>query len=245
MGPALPMGDDFEGLAYLHGCLRQSPGELVVTDGDFGRAYLRDSWAARFLERMFATYTVLFVGYSHKDTVMSYLGRSLGPAQERFALTSEPDASHWKGLRILPVGYPMVGESHEALTLAVNGWASWASMGLLDHRQRISQLVATAPSQVPDEQSYLETVINDIDQFGFFAEFARGKEWLDWIAVIPTFQIIFDAFAIESELTRRIAYWFAEHFVMDECSRRMPWRWHRLRGSIQQHVVVRDRPPTA
>lgn len=52
--PALPMGDDFTGIVYLHGSLRQEPKWLVVTDGDFGRAYLRDAWAARFLERMFA-----------------------------------------------------------------------------------------------------------------------------------------------------------------------------------------------
>jgi hypothetical protein len=78
--PALPMGDDFTGIVYLHGSLRQEPKRLVVTDGDFGRAYLRDAWAARFLERMFATYTVLFVGYSHNDVVMRYLERSLDPA---------------------------------------------------------------------------------------------------------------------------------------------------------------------
>ena len=60
IGPALPMGDDFTGIVYLHGSLRQEPRHLIVTDGDFGRAYLRDAWAARFLERMFATYTGLF-----------------------------------------------------------------------------------------------------------------------------------------------------------------------------------------
>lgn len=78
LAPALPMSDDFDGLAYLHGKLGQQPSRLVVTDEDFGRAYLRDAWAVRFLERMFATYTVLFIGYSHGDVVMSYLGLLLG-----------------------------------------------------------------------------------------------------------------------------------------------------------------------
>ena len=86
MAPALPLGDDFTGVVYLHGCLRQDPGALVVTDSDFGRAYLRDAWAARFLERMFATYTVLFIGYSHNDVVMSYLARALRADSARFVL---------------------------------------------------------------------------------------------------------------------------------------------------------------
>ena len=51
---------------------------LIVTDKDFGRAYLRDAWAARFLERMFASFTVLFIGYSHDDVVMRYLARASG-----------------------------------------------------------------------------------------------------------------------------------------------------------------------
>jgi len=51
---------------------------LIVTDEDFGRAYLNDAWAARFLDRMFATFPVLFVGYSHSDTIMKYMARGLG-----------------------------------------------------------------------------------------------------------------------------------------------------------------------
>ncbi len=37
---------------------------LIVTDKDFGRASLRNAWAAQFLERTFASFTVLFVGRS-------------------------------------------------------------------------------------------------------------------------------------------------------------------------------------
>lgn len=61
VAPALPMGDDFDGVVHLHGCLREVP-RMIATDSDFGRAYLLDAWAARFLERMFSLYAVLFVG---------------------------------------------------------------------------------------------------------------------------------------------------------------------------------------
>ena len=90
--PSLPLGDDFIGIVYLHGSLRRPPRQLVVTDADFGQAYLRDAWATRFLERMFGRYTVLFVGYSHNDVVMSYLARGLRSNTTRYVLTSSPDS---------------------------------------------------------------------------------------------------------------------------------------------------------
>src|SRR5277367_330280 len=84
--PALPMGDQFEGLVYLHGCLCQQADNLILTDRDFGRAYLTDAWAARFLERMFGSYAALFIGYSHNDVIMKYLARGLGRSKDRFIL---------------------------------------------------------------------------------------------------------------------------------------------------------------
>ena len=34
--PALPLGDDFEGIVYLHGSARVKPHAMVLTDKDFG-----------------------------------------------------------------------------------------------------------------------------------------------------------------------------------------------------------------
>ncbi len=139
MAPALPMGDDFAGIVYLHGSLRQESRHLIVTDKDFGRAYLRDAWAARFLERMFSSFTVLFIGYSHDEVVMRYLARSLGRQSGRYVLTSGPDASKWGPLGIEPISYEVRASSHAALARAISGWARLLSMGLLDHRQQIAR----------------------------------------------------------------------------------------------------------
>jgi hypothetical protein len=214
--PALPLGDDFTGLVYLHGRLGRPVRQLVVTDADFGQAYLRDAWATRFLERMFSRYTVLFIGYSHTDVVVSYLGRGLRANNARFVLTDDPDSLHWRRLRITPVAYPNPDRSHRALSDAILGWASWASMGLLDHRQRVAQLVAAAPSQIPEEMSYLEAVIADSNTVGFFAEHARGPEWPSWAATRDEFQRLFNPAAEGSDCTRTLASWFAECYVMEE-----------------------------
>ena len=68
--PALPRGDDFEGIVHLHGCLGDKLTDLVLTSRDFGRAYLTEAWASRFLYDLFRKYATLFVGYSHDDVVM-------------------------------------------------------------------------------------------------------------------------------------------------------------------------------
>ena len=60
--PALPLGHEFNGIVYLHGCIDRELKDLVLTDQDFGRAYLTYGWAARFLQAMFSNYTTLFIG---------------------------------------------------------------------------------------------------------------------------------------------------------------------------------------
>ncbi|KUK82574.1 MAG: hypothetical protein XD96_0775 [Petrotoga mobilis] len=89
--PALPLGHQFSGIIYLHGCVDQKPEELILTDKDFGRVYLTEGWATRFLVEVFGNYKVLFVGYSHNDLPMEYLGRGLPPETTRFALVPEEE----------------------------------------------------------------------------------------------------------------------------------------------------------
>jgi len=60
--PALPLGYDFTGIVHVHGALPRAR-DLVLTDADFGRAYLTEGWGRRFLVDVFREFTVLFVGY--------------------------------------------------------------------------------------------------------------------------------------------------------------------------------------
>jgi SIR2-like protein/uncharacterized protein DUF4020 len=255
-GPALPMGDDFDGLVYLHGELRQAPNNLILTDRDFGRAYLTDAWASRFLERMFAAYDVLFIGYSHKDVVMTYLARGLRTRSDRtrYALTPEPDDASWPRLRIAPLEYRIDDGSHDAGVVFLEGWARHASMGLLHHRQQIAQLVVAAPSDVPEETSYLESVLADEALAGFFTEFARGPQWLSWVAGRPEFRALLDPNATVPPSARALAWWFTEHFMVSEEHTRHALTmlqtgggsvgaelWHAIGARLHGHP--RPRPP--
>jgi Domain of unknown function (DUF4020)/SIR2-like domain len=216
LAPALPMGNDFAGLVYLHGTLGQPPSRLVVTDGDFGRAYLRDAWAARFLERMFAEFSVLFIGYSHGDVVMRYLARALGPDGHRYVLTDAPEARDWTELGLQPLGYEVVDGSHANLGDALDRWAEIAGMGLLDHRARIASLVSSPPSGIPEETSYVEELITDPDRARLFTEFARTIEWLDWASTQPIFKSLLTRRSEQSDAGRHLADWFVQFYVMEE-----------------------------
>lgn len=79
--PALPDGDQFAGLVHLHGAVCR-PQEMILTESDFGKAYVTKARAARFLVDLFSTYTVLFVGYSLNDILVRYLARSIPPTSK-------------------------------------------------------------------------------------------------------------------------------------------------------------------
>ena len=102
--PALPLGDDFEGIVYLHGAVTRDPESLVLTDKDFSRAYITRGWARHFLLDVFAKWPVLFVGFSHSDTILTYLARGLPTGTKRFALIQEEDRERSKP-STLPASY--------------------------------------------------------------------------------------------------------------------------------------------
>ena len=62
-------------VVHLHGRILSNGGaaDLVLTAADFGRAYLTERWAARFVTEVFREFTVVFVGYSLGDPVMGYM----------------------------------------------------------------------------------------------------------------------------------------------------------------------------
>lgn len=68
----------WQGIVHLHGgCGDANDGNhdnLTFTAADFGRAYLTEGWAARFLTELFLrTRAILFVGYSVSDPVIKYI----------------------------------------------------------------------------------------------------------------------------------------------------------------------------
>ncbi|WNG82390.1 SIR2 family protein [Mycobacterium sp. ITM-2016-00316] len=214
LGPALPLGDDFTGIVYIHGRLDQQHRYLVATDEDFGKAYLNDAWAARFLDRMFGEYPVLFVGYSHNDTIMKYLARGLGGRSEkRYVLTSDPDDTFWRRLGITPIQCLRAQQP-----VLLNDWAARSVEGLLGARERVKIIVTEQePPLIPESASFLEEILASKETVRFFTEYARGDAWLLWADNRPEFATLFhSSTAVDGEITRALSFWFAENFVTEE-----------------------------
>ena len=119
--PRLPVPKGrWDGLVYLHGLLTENPSEndlerLVVSSGDFGRAYLTEHWAARFVTELLRNFVVCFVGYSIDDPVMRYMVDAIAAEKESplemFAFGSffkgkEEDAKRkWRAKNVTPILY--------------------------------------------------------------------------------------------------------------------------------------------
>ncbi|MDE0115149.1 MAG: DUF4020 domain-containing protein [bacterium] len=212
---AFPQREGFTGIVYLHGSVKEPAEHLVVTDADFGKAYLEAPWtAAQFLSGVFRSSTVLFVGYSHDDTLMEYLARSL-PAREtdRFALCQqdETESRLWHQRGITPISYG----GHEALPELLQKWAKRARMGVLEHRQRVEGIARGTPPLSREDESCLLEAVKAPEQVRFFTESARGEEWLRWAKDLPDFKRIFDSRA-ELQANDLWIRWFVEHFALSD-----------------------------
>lgn len=221
--PALPMGDDFEGLVYLHGHLKQPTHRLVLTDKDFGSAYLHDAWAARFLERMFRARVVLFIGYSHSDVVMQYFARALGRQSARYVLTHNPEDRNWQTWGITPVGYQANGTSHAALPVVLEKWGRLASMKRLEHVAHVQEIVSAGIPAIPEEVSYLEATLADAERVRYFTQTAAGAEWLHWAAGRPEFTRLSTGDS-DDGIALALAQWVATGFITDEEQSRVALR---------------------
>lgn len=78
-----PQNDrEFRGIVHLHGRVdtnyeRPHDDEFVVSSADFGRAYLSEGWATRFIQGLLARFQIVFVGYTADDPPVQYLLEAL------------------------------------------------------------------------------------------------------------------------------------------------------------------------
>ncbi|HEU4700026.1 MAG TPA: DUF4020 domain-containing protein [Gemmatimonadales bacterium] len=215
--PALPLGRQARGLIHVHGALDIAHHPLVLTDADFGRAYLTEGWATRLLLELFLHNTVCFVGYSHGDPTMRYLARSLVPGTARFALTTPGSDARWAELGIRPVHYPLrAPRDHGALSDALEAWANLATMGALDHEHRIRTLVSVAPPIERRDVDYLRRALADPVQRPFFVRHASVPAWLTFAADAGVLEPLFgNAPTADPGAVAELAQWLAERFMLE------------------------------
>ncbi|GAB3419002.1 DUF4020 domain-containing protein [Massilia agilis] len=216
--PALPRGSDFSGIVHVHGALTQ-PAGLVLTDADFGRAYLTEGWARRFLVEVFRRYTVLFVGYSHDDVVMNYLARAL-PADSvagRFALSLPEKEGNWKALGITPIRFGLAegGNKYKELEDGLHKLAELSSRGVLDWQQRLTELGTGVPPVDDEVADEIEQGLREVHTTRFLLRAARGPLWLRWLGARGHLDALFGSGAL-SDRDTLLMTWLTDNFVLEQ-----------------------------
>lgn len=251
--PALPVGGDFTGIVHLHGSVKRDAKRMVLTDIDFGRAYLTDGWARRFVQGLFLKYTVLFIGYSHQDPVMHYIARGLPPIgaeQRRFALAPEGNESFWNnlGIQLLPYKKKDEGSNpHVQLQRACALWANHVLSTPLENRERIRRIVEKPPMPIGDEIDFIEKAIGSDNLVRFFIDTAETVEWLKWIENRDAFKRLFQPLLSHTKCDYQLASWFASRYAVKHCEYALdvirkngdilpPILWEQIAGALWRAI---------
>ena len=171
--PLLPVPKKrWDGLIYLHGLLPAGNAdgnldELVVSSGDFGRAYLTERWAARFVGELFRRYTVCFVGYSIDDPVMRYMTDSLAAdrllgesPREMFAFGSsskgreDESSTKWKGKNVTLIQY-RDDNDHEYLYATLHEWGNSYRDGVSGKESIVVRYAGLHPTASTEEDNFV------------------------------------------------------------------------------------------
>ena len=219
--PALPLGRDFNGIVHVHGALSHRQG-MVLTDEDFGRAYLTEGWARRFLVELFRHFRVLFVGYRHNDIILNYLARALptDSTKPRFALTDDSDLQRWESLGIEPFLYPKPdANDHSRLYEGVRRLAEYVNRGVLDWQREITELAEKPPLSLDEEATDLiADSFSYAERTRFFTQAATSPEWIDWLNRRGHLVPLFGPDDL-SEPNQVLATWLAEKFARDHANK--------------------------
>jgi len=192
----------WSGLVYLHGLLPECPvpcdlEKLVISSGDFGRAYLTERWASRFITELFRNYVVCFVGYSIGDRVLRYMLDAFSaeqkqgePTQDVYAFSSfskgkESDsAEEWQAKKVIPILYRKFG-NHHYLRKTLSAWAGSYSDGLRGKERIVLQTATALPRTCTPQDDFVSRLLWALnDPSGLpaklFAEMDKVPS-LDWL----------------------------------------------------------------
>lgn len=208
--PALPLGSDVNGIIHIHGNV-SNPKYMVVTDEDFGRAYLTEGYATRFLVKLFESYTVLFIGYSYSDTILRYLTRAMSRqhSANRYILTDDTK-SDWNALGISSINYPK--RSYAVMRGGLIKLGNHAKKGLWDWKNQFTDITDAPPKDLTIETE-IDYCLETIERSRVLADCIRGAEWLELLDKKDVFSCCFSESMQMGEDGRLWANWLCNKIV--------------------------------
>lgn len=239
--PALPdlaNGQSLNGLVYLHGRInsRIKRGEgrqgFIISSSDFGRAYLAEGWATRFIRDLLDQYTVILLGYSANDPPVRYLLQGLhtqrrGSRARLFAFdsgTEEEVLPRWRDNGVRVLAYPATDDSHSALWDTLSAWADRADDPLA-WRQRIVDLARKGPRNLePYERGQVASLVRTDVGAKMFAN-ADPPPPGEWLCVFDR-NFRYGEVGIQSDDSQPAFDPFTE-YSLDDDPPRPPENWRR------------------
>lgn len=208
--PALPLGNDVNGIVHIHGNVDE-PKYMVLTDEDFGRAYLTEGYVSKFLVRLFESYTVLFIGYSYSDTILRYLTRAMSRfnGKARYILTDDIK-SDWAVLGIEPVIFPK--RSFAVMREGVVRLGVVAKKGLVDWENQFEDISDMPPKDLT-LNAEIDYCLENIERSRVMKKCIIGKEWMELLDRKKTFDGCFDRNAKLNEKDMLWSEWLCDNFV--------------------------------
>ena len=222
--PALPLGNDITGIVHLHGSIVR-PRDTILTHRDFGRAYLTESdgWARRFLVELFRNYIILFVGYSHKDTIVNYLTPSVPryDSINRFALVGglEGEIERWHSLGITPITFVQQDKSDfTGLSEGLAGLSNFRQTGVLGWKREITEVSRSEPPMDPELADKMEHALHEPHLLRYFVQTADKPEWIEWLDSRHYLDRLTSPGKLE-EVDSMLATWLAKQFMFSQPER--------------------------
>ena len=163
---------------------------FVLSSGDFGRAYLADGWAARFIQSLLSRFSIVFLGYSADDPPVQYLLEALKGATEAhgrmYAFQSGESAvasSLWENKGVHAMAYDP-SNRHEALWSTLEAWARRANDvdGWLDGV--LKKAVGGPEVMLPHERGQVAHILSSADGVRRLMQFGDGGIPASWLRVI-------------------------------------------------------------
>jgi hypothetical protein len=170
--PARP--NRFTGIVHLHGRITEDHAvpedeEFVLSSADFGRAYLADGWATRFMRALVERYQLVFLGYAADDPPVQYLLEALGrdgSGRNRiFAFQAggnEQAKALWRYRGVEAIAYDEA-DGHAALWRSLEAWAERARDpgAWID---RLLRQAAQGPARLaPHERGQVAHIVSSVE----------------------------------------------------------------------------------
>ncbi len=186
----------FEGVLHLHGRIEDCPlklnrTELVLNSADFGEAYLRSGWTARYVYDLSRAFIVVLVGYSADDPPMRYLLEVLEADRARYpdlkpvyAFTPAEEGQEklatqlWAAKGVMAIPYVVrSAHDHGNLYATLRAWRDFAADPTKWRRTRLKAVLRTGSPGDADAVEEAVSLLSHEDAYPLIAEVRPGAEW--------------------------------------------------------------------